>query len=542
MNNKNKNALPHASGGFVLASLAIAVATLGAAGAYAGEPISFGSDTELNWSVTTSYGIGMRLSDQDSELLSNINGDDGNRNFDKHSLTTNRVGALAEMILTHGNYGAVLRANAFYDDVYHRSNDNRSPATVNKAGAADEFTSDTKRFSGGYGRILDAYVYGNFDLPANQRLSLRAGEHMVAWGEGLFYPGVNGVQSAVDVVKAGQPGVETKEVLLPLGQVSANWEISPDVGVAAYYQYEWAGNDLSPVGSYLSTSDVTGPGREFLLLQLAPGFYQQANYAGTNKPGDSGQWGVRVMYRPSLTWELGLFHVRYHDRNPSGISLGGFGLNPLDPRLPTTYQVEYFDDIKLTGVSFSTLWGDTQIGGEWSYRDGAPVNVMTPAGPTATRGRGQQFQLSFIRTLGAAPWADATTILGEVVHVRANGVDGDPVFGSKDFTYDSGNNWQTKSSTAYTLQVSLSYPGIFAGWDLSVPVSFAHVVDGRTPMQGAISAGQHDTRLAIGATLKRLGNLELNSTYTNYLSSASLRSNRQLTDRDNITFSAKYSF
>lgn len=529
MKNKNKNAVPHASGGFVLASLAIAVASLGAAGAHAGEPISFGSDTELNWSVTTSYGIGMRLSDQDSELLSNINGDDGNRNFDKHSLTTNRVGALAEMILTHGNYGAVLRASAFYDDVYHRGNDNNSPATVNKSGANDEFTSDTKRYSGGYGRILDAYVYGNFDLPANQRLSVRAGEHMVAWGEGLFYPGVNGVQSAVDVVKSGQPGVETKEVLLPLGQVSANWEINPDLGLAAYYQYEWAGNELNPVGSFLSTSDVTGPGREVLLAGGA-----RAVYAGTNTPRDSGQWGVRVMYRPSLTWELGLFHVRYHDRNPSGVSLSF---------VPTpTYEVDYFEDIKLTGLSFSTLWGETQIGGEWSYRDGAPINVMTPAGPSATRGSGQQFQMSFIRTLGAAPWADGTTIVGEVVHVRANDVDAHPVYGSKDFTYDSGTNWQTKSSTAYTLQVSLSYPGILSGWDLSVPVSFAHVVDGRTPLQGAIGAGQHDKRLAVGATFKRLGNLELNTTYTNYLSSASLRSNRQLTDRDNITFSAKYSF
>lgn len=542
MQNNNKKCMPQVASRFVLATLAASVAAISCSPALAGEPVALGSDTTLSWSLTTSYGLGMRLSDQDSELLSNINGDDGNRNFDKHALTSNRVGALAEMILTHGDFGAVLRASAFYDDVYHRSNDNNSPATVNKSGSHDEFTSDTKRWSGGYGRILDAYVYGNFDLPANQRLSIRAGEHMVAWGEGLFYPGVNGVQSAVDVVKAGQPGVETKEILLPLGQVSANWEITPDLGLAAYYQYEWAGNDLSPVGSYLSTSDVTGPGRESLLLQLAPGFYQQADYVGTNKPRDSGQWGVRVMYRPSLTWEFGLFHVRYHDRNPSGVTLGGFGLNPISPQLPTTYEVDYFEDIKLTGISFSTLWGDTQVGGEWSYRDGAPINVMTPAGPSATRGKGQQFQLSFIRALGAAPWADSTTILGEIVHVRADDADAHPVYGSTDFTYDQGNNWQTESSTAYTLQVNLSYPGVFAGWDLTVPVSFAHVVDGRTPLQGSISAGQHDKRLGIGATFKRLGNLELNTTYTNYLSSASLRANRTLTDRDNITFSAKYSF
>ncbi|SFU14039.1 DUF1302 domain-containing protein [Pseudomonas marincola] len=542
MNNNNKIHLPATSCGFALASLAAAVMTFSSSPAIAGEPISLGDETTLNWSVTTSYGLGMRLSDQDSELLSNINGDDGNRNFDRHSLTSNRVGALAELLLSHKNLGAVLRASAFYDDVYHQSNDNNSPSTINKSGANDEFTGQTKRWSGGYGRFLDAYVYGNFDLPSDQRLSLRLGQHMVAWGEGLFYPGVNGVQSSVDVVKSGQPGVETKEILLPVGQVSANWEVNPDLGISAYYQYEWKGNELNPVGSYLSTSDVTGPGSEYLLLQLAPGFYQQAEYAGTNKPRDSGQYGVRMMYRPTLQWEFGLFHVRYHDRNPAGVTLGGYGLNPISPKLPTTYMVDYFEDINLTGVSFSTLIGDTQVGGEWSYRDNAPINVMTPAGPTPTRGSGQQMQLSFIYTMGAAAWADSTTLLGEIVHVRADDVDADPVWGSTDFTYDQGNNWQTKTSTAYTLQASFSYPGTFAGWDLTVPVSFAQVLDGRTPLQGAISAGEGDKRLAIGATLKRLGNLEFNTTYTNYLSSASLHNNRLLTDRDNITFSAKYTF
>lgn len=540
--NNNKINLPEASSGFALASLAVAVMAFSSPSALAGEPISLGEETMLNWSVTTSYGLGMRLSDQDNKLLSNINGDDGNRNFERHALTGNRVGALAELLLSHKNYGAVLRASAFYDDVYHQTNDNDSPSTVNKSGAYDEFTSDTKRWSGGYGRFLDAYVYGNYNLPSDQRLSVRLGQHMVAWGEGLFYPGVNGVQSPVDVVKSGQPGVETKEILLPVGQISANWEVTPDLGISAYYQYEWEGNELNPVGSYLSTSDVTGPGRESLLFELAPGFYQQANYAGTNTPRDSGQYGVRMMYRPTLEWEFGLFHVRYHDRNPSGVILGGYGQNPISAPLPTTYRIDYFEDINLTGISFSTLVNDIQIGGEWSYRDKAPVNVMTPAGPQATTGSGQQMQVSFIYTMGDAAWASSTTLLGEIVHVRADDVDADPVWGSTNYTYDQGNNWQTKTSTAYTLQASLSYPGLIGGWDMTVPISFAHVVDGRTPMQGAISAGEGDKRLAIGATLKRLGNLEFNTTYTNYLSSASLHNNRVLADRDNITFSAKYTF
>lgn len=524
MKNNNNRRLNSATGGFAVAALAASVALFTTAGAQAGERISFDNGATLDWSLTTSYGIGMRLSGQSSELLSSANGDDGNRNFNKHALTTNRLGALAEMILRKDNYGAVLRASTFRDQVYHRDNDHDSPGTVNKSGAPDKFTSDTERYAGGRSRFLDAYVFAGFSLPNQQYLDVKAGRHMVAWGEGLFYPGVNGVQSPVDVVKSAQPGVETKEVLLPIGQVSASWDINPSFGLAAYYQYEWLPNELVPVGGFTSTSDVTGPGREFLIL--APGM--NAAYAGTNEARDDGQYGFRAMYRPTLGLELGLFHVRYHDKNPAGVTLA---------RDFSSYEIDYYEDIKLTGVSFSTNYGDTQIGGEWSYRTGAPI--MLDNGAT-TKGSGQQMQVSFIRSLGSMPWASSTTLMGEIVHVRAD--DADSVGGSDNFEYETDTTKQTKHATAYTLQTVLSYPGIFSGWDMSVPISWAHVVDGMTPLKGVISAGEGDKRLSMGTTFKRLGNLELNTTYTAYLSEASRKYNRQLSDRDNITFSAKYSF
>ncbi len=537
MKNNNKRRSSPAAGGMAFAALATSVVMLSGATVQAGERIDFANGATLDWSVTTSYGVGIRLSGQSSELLGNVNGDDGNRNFDRHALTTNRVGALAELMLRKDNYGAVLRASTFYDDVYHGSNDHDSPGTVNKFGAHDEFTSDTERFAGNRSRFLDAYVFAGFSLPNQQYLDVKAGRHMVAWGEGLFYPGVNGVQSPTDVVKSAQPGVETKEVLLPIGQISASWDINPDFGLAAYYQYEWLGNELVPVGSFLSTSDVTGPGREFLIL--GPGI--RAVYDGTNEPRDDGQYGVRAMYRPSLGLEFGLFHVRYHDRNPAGVLLSGFGMSPISPVLPTSYEIEYFEDIKLTGVSFSTNYGATQIGGEWSYRTGAPVMVETAPGQTAlTKGAGQQMQLSFIRSLGHMPWASSTTLMGEIVHVRAD--DAESLNGSGNIEYETASSKQTRHATAYTLQTVLSYPGVFSGWDLNIPISWAHVVDGVTPLKGTIGAGEGDKRLSVGATLKRLGNLELNTTYTNYMSNASVKYNRQLSDRDNIVFSAKYSF
>ncbi|SDP02541.1 DUF1302 domain-containing protein [Pseudomonas jinjuensis] len=551
--NNNNNTLPRVSRGRLgaLTGLAAAVTlAIHAPGALAGDTVYFDNGATLDWNLTTSYGIGMRVDKPSRELTADRNADDGNRNFDQHSLTTNQVSALAEMIVRKDNYGAVLRASTFYDDVYHKKNDNDSPATVNKSGDNDEFTSDTKYYSGGRSRFLDAYVFGGWNFGEAQRLDLNAGRHVVSWGESLFYPGVSGAQSPSDAVKAALPGVEVKEIFLPVGQVSGLWTINDQFSLGGYYQYEWLKTELPPVGSYLSTSDVVGPGREFIGFNLL-GQPRQIRYAGTDEPRDEGQWGVQARFRPNYDWEFSVFHLNYHDKNPAGVTqqigqedIGGLlGLPPglVFANVPQTYRVKYFEDIKATGASVSTRIGDVQLSGEWSYRDGAPINVLSAAGtPVAVRGKGQQAQVSFIYLLGNMPWASQTTFSGEIVNVRADSADRD-ASGSDDFTYHTATARQTKSASAYTMTVALSYPGVFSGWDLTVPVNFSHVFDGYTPMIGAIAGGEGDRRLSVGTTFKRLGNLELAAKYNAFLGDPDPIAHK-LADRDYMTLSAKYSF
>ena len=526
-NNKNKGSIFHLNR-WAKTGLVVAVAMGVSSMANAGERIQFEHGGNLKWSVTTGYGFGIRMEKQDKKLL----GSEGNRNFDRHSLTTHRVGALGELIYTNdsnswGDWGGVVRGTTFYDDVYHKKNDNRG-AMPNHGGARDEFSSGAKYYSGGRSRFLDAYLFTDIQLPSDQYLAVKGGRHVVSWGEGLFYPGVNGAQGPVDVVKSSTPGTETKEVLLPTGQVSVDWNINPLFGLSAYYQYEWLPSDLSPVGSYLSTNNVVGPRPD----ALSPGGIA---YTGKNKPKASGQYGLRATIRPNFDWEFSVFHINYHDKNPAGIAIA--------PDF-SGYKIDYFDNIKLTGASVSTRIGNTQVSSEISYRDGAPVSVWNGSATEVTRGKGYQAQASFIHTLGDMPWARGTSLIGEIVHVRATGVDAIHKGGKSysKYEYDEKGAYQTKSATAYTAQVVLSYPGVFSGWDLSVPVSFSHVIDGRTPLQGAIGGGQGDRRLSVGSTFKRLGNLELNGTYVAYMGEANVKRNRQLTDRDQLSFSAKYSF
>ncbi|VVP69578.1 hypothetical protein PS910_00604 [Pseudomonas fluorescens] len=555
MNDKNNNNCTGMGGhGFQAAGLAVAVA-LAAVPAWAGETIEFDNGATLDWSVTTSYGMGVRLG-KPSDRLMTPNADDANRNFNEGSLTTNRIGALGEMILRKDNYGAVVRASTFYDDVYHQDNDNDSPATVNKDGRNDEFTSRTRYYSGGRTRLLDAYVFGGWRFDNDTMLDVKAGRHIESWGESLYYPGVNGVQNPSDAVKAAQPGVEVKEILLPVGQFSASYRLNPQITFGAYVQYEWKGTELPPVGSYLSGSDVIGPGREF--IRTATGIVP---YHGTDEPRDSGQWGVQLRYRPVPAIELALFHVNYHDKNPA-TALVGYNPVPLGNGqfafATNGYRVHYFEDIKLTGLSLSTKLGDTQIGAEWSYRDGAPVMVNTGLGPVPARGKGQQMQLSAMRILGDRPWASQTTLTAEVVHVRVDSADSASAAGnlqgvnllpslaplvgdSDDYTYDTGSAWRSRSSSAYTLGASFSYPGIFPGWDLEVPLRFSSVFSGASPMAGSIAGVQGDRRYSVGTTFKYLSNLEVAFAVVGYLGSPDPLK-RPMADRDYATFSMKYTF
>ncbi|PRA24878.1 DUF1302 domain-containing protein [Pseudomonas poae] len=554
INKNNNNSTIMASSAFQATGLATAIA-LASAPAWAGDTFEFDNGATLDWSVTTSYGVGVRTG-KPSDRLMPINADDANRNFDRGSLTTNRVGALGELILRKDNYGAVVRGSTFYDDVYHRKNDNDSPGTVNKSGSNDAFTSDTRYLSGGRTRLLDAYVFGGWRFDNDTMLDVKAGRHIESWGESLYYPGVNGVQNPSDAVKASQPGVEVKEVLLPVGQFSGSFRLNPSLTFGAYVQYEWKGTELPPVGSYLSSSDAVGPGREFLYVNG-----QKVNYNGTDDPRDSGQWGVQMRYRPVPALELSLFHVNYHDKNPatalvgySPVALGG-GLYAF---ASNGYRIKYFEDIKLTGISASTKIGDTQLGAEWSYRDGAPVMVNTGLGPAPARGKGQQMQMSAMRILGDRPWASQTTLTAEIIRVQVDSVESTsaapnlqginlapPLAGlvapSNDYTYNTSSGFRTQSSSAYTLGASFSYPGVFQGWDLEVPLRFSNVFSGSTPMAGSISGVQGDRRLSVGTTFKYLGNLEVGLTYVGYLGEPD-PIKRPFADRDYATFSMKYTF
>ncbi len=256
--------------------------------AHAGSTTLFGIETDYQLQGT--YALGVRLRDPHAGIIDtppsseipipdfikfpeSNNYDDGDRNFSKGSIVNNRLSLLGELHFQKNDYGLLLRGDAFIDGAYRRRNDNNSPETISRTdgdpqfefeGEIDQFSDSARRYAGERARLLDAYAYGSWYIGDEGALNLRAGRHIAAWGESLFFSGVALAQSPADATKASVPGADVKSILLPVNQVSLQYAINADITLLAQYKLEFKPVELNPVGEFFSVADVVGPGAQFI--------------------------------------------------------------------------------------------------------------------------------------------------------------------------------------------------------------------------------------------------------------------------------------
>lgn len=515
--------------------LAIAVLGLGlSAPVLAFSDIDLGQGTVLESRLTATYSVGTRLSKADRLLSSdatNATGNDGNNNFKRGDLTANRLALLFDTHLKSGRSGFVLSASTFYDDVYHQSNSHSKTVNApNTLGKADQFPSRTKRYHGGYSRLMDAYAYTTFNLGEQGRMTVRAGKHVVSWGETLFIGGVSSAQGPADGTKVGVAGTEVKDMLLPEDQVSLLYEVTPELSLMAHAQYGWHETILNAPGSFMSNNDLMGPGSP--CLSTAGGRCTGPRVKG-KEPKDTGQWGVGAKYRVTDETEVGLIYLNYHDRAPAGLDVRGMmmDIGGTPTFIPTSYSPVFFDNIKMLATTFTTTFGEFTVGGEVSYRKDAPANLV---GGAPTKANVWQTNVNTMYNLGRTVLAPQGTFLAEIAHTDISSHDA--INGNKKLLMGS-------YGTAFSTTLSLVYPGIIENWELSVPVSYSRQLKGRT-VQGNLGMGEGDHRLSVGATMTYRRNLQIGLTYMGYLGKASLDpvKNRALTDRDQLTAMVKYTF
>ncbi|MEM1080350.1 MAG: DUF1302 domain-containing protein [Pseudomonadota bacterium] len=368
------------------------------------QALDFSTDeVSIQFDTTVSYSLGMRLEDPDSDLIAksafnpavsllpieqqiaapgrfSANSDDGNQNFDQYDLIFNQARITSELQVSYKNYGAFVRGNYFYD--FTLNNKNR-------------LSDDAKDLVGTRARLLDAYVWGNFDVGERQ-LSLRVGRQVVSWGESTFLPGGINVINPVDVSAIRTAGAELRDAFIPLGMVWGSLDLTQNLSMEAIYMYEWDRVEPEPAGSYFSTNDFATDGGRYAMLgfglfpddplplpgcdnlnAIALACYPAGNLPRTfpdNEPRDDGQYGVAFRYfAPWLNdTEFGLFYIRYHSRLPvlNGIAVTNSATSS------GRVQVVYPEDIDSFGLSFNTtIFDGWAWQGENSYRPNLPLQI-----------------------------------------------------------------------------------------------------------------------------------------------------------------------
>lgn len=316
----------------VRSAVAAALLTTGTLGAGTASAFDFDwGDWDGSWNTTLSYGQLWRVENRDARLIGtadggiarSVNYDDGNLNYDK-GIVSNAAKFVTEFSLSRDNIGLFVRASGLYDYEVEEGDTKRTPI------------SDTgKNLAGSYLRLLDAFVYGRWDLGGHE-LDLRAGNMVVNWGESTFIQG--GINSAInhfDVSALRVPGAELREAYLPQEMVKASYAFSENVTGELLYLFGWDQTQPEPTGSYFSANDfaVRGGNKVFLgfgafsdegvdFTPLGGPFIRdfQSVPRGTTRPAsDDGQYGAALKwFLPDFSQgtEFGFYYMNYHSKVP----------------------------------------------------------------------------------------------------------------------------------------------------------------------------------------------------------------------------------
>jgi hypothetical protein len=513
-------------------------------------------DVNLRWDNTFKYSAARRLDSPLSALTLNPNNDDGDRNFAK-GLISNRFDLLSELDLIYKkNMGLRISAAAWNDSVYGRSNANPGFAggAVPNHGSVpyNRFTRGTRDVHGDGREVLDAFVFGNFDVNG-KTISARAGRHSVLWGESLFF-GANaiaGTQMPVDVVKLiSVPSTPFKEGIRPVPMVSGQVQITQDVSVGAYVQFASSRSRLPASGSYFSNTDYAVDGAEG--IYFGPG--APAPRFADMQARDSGQGGVQLKMHHGDT-DYGFYLIRFHNKLPQIVPK--LGMTPVGPA-PMGYYIAYQENIKAFGASASRTFGDYNVASELSLRTNqdlastqgfdtsalAPVANNNSSNPAYAIGRTAHLNIS---VLGSVPrnflWNEAT-IVGEiawnrVLSVSKNGAAVDPN--------------ATRDGVALRAVFEAKYRQVLPGLDLGVPIGIGYAPKGSRPMAMTPNAwvpeGGGDITVGLNGAYQDTWNFGVN--YTHYYGDARTFNTgarqafgwgQTLRDRDFVSFTARATF
>lgn len=497
-----------------------ALACLASAGAQA--VVLADDDThQVRLDTTVKYSAGWRMEAPSAAAATARNNNDGNLSFHKGDMILNRLDLLGEFdyrIKGKNEMGLRLSAAGWYDQVYNSSH---APVPVAQYNAISvdntHFTRTAQRMMGRDAEVLDAFAFGTFDL-GSVPVSVRVGRHAVIWGESLFLGayGIAAGNGPSDIIKAVTvPQSTTKELSMPVGQVSASALLGNGYSLQGYYQLEYRQSKFVPPGAYFSTLDFVFQGGERLFAGPA------AILHGTDeKPPKSGQWGLALKRSDQASGlDLGLYLLRYTDKLPQSVTTG---VGPA-----ARYSFRYPSGVRMLGTSFSLPVGESTLAGDVSLRDNQPLVTRGGQAGFAT-GRTFQAVVSSATTYPKAALWDALSLSGEVGYQRLLSVQSNAAM--RDTT-------RNKDAAQVVLSVTPTYYQALTNLDVQVPIGLNYYLRGNSPVDPASGTGKHQGSFSVGLTGIYANTWNMQLRFTHYLSP----SNASI-DRDFLTLSVARAF
>lgn len=508
---------------FVRTSLALAVA-FSAAPVMAMEMDTGNSDFTLRWDNTVKYSTSYRLHDAEAALANDANLGDGDTNFRRSGVISNRFDLLTEMEGKYKNYGFRLSGAAWQDSKYTGSNDNNTAAPflppsgmVNSTeiSNANQFSPYTKKTHGNDTELLDAFFFAKFDLGGHAS-TVRLGQHTVVWGESLFFGdnGIAGTMSPVDVAKAlSVPNLRFQEILRPVPQISGQFQINEDLTAYAFYQPKWVENKSQGAGSYFSPIDFQAGGN---LILTGPG--TAAARLPTQDGKDTGQAGVSLRYRSEDT-DYGLYVVQFNSKNPITVN------KYTAPGAPTGFYDYYHNGVTSYGVSANRSIGKFNYAVEASVRNNQ--ELFSPnaydIGAGAIYATGDTFHLNlsaFGTSMGkTALWNDAL-LIGEIAYSKVLNVNQNQEalsgcsFALGPVPCESNS---TKESTRLQVLFEPVWYQALPGVDLRMPIGLSYQFKGSRNMVGPAPLPDGGGSINLGLTGSYLDVWRFGVNYTHYV-------------------------
>ena len=336
----------------------------------AGNPdVAIRFDTELRYNAgwrVQQIDDRMRLSNPGAPVLSAI----GDNQFERGDMILNRLDVFSEFdVVYKDRTGLRVTAAAWYDPTYGKKI-NDPTGTIANWYAGGEYSPYTRRYiTGPSGEFLDAFAFTTADF-GTMTASAKLGRHSVYWGNSLFPQSYHGAiaydQSPVDNQKAAvSPGIQTKEVLLPLNQLTGTLTMTPELSLSGEYTFEWRHRRYPEAATYYEffAGAFWGPNGPSVL----PEKYRP--------PKHGGDWGLMLKYGPEA-WggaNVSLVYREFYEKMIGNLYSPDFG---------GTIGMSYNDQKnRLVGLAAETnAWG-LNFGAELTYRQN--TSLKTAAAVTA---------------------------------------------------------------------------------------------------------------------------------------------------------------